>query len=539
MRPEHGEPVESADGQARDAVPEALADRASDPVPEVLVDRGSEAVPEELTERAAEPTGEVSMLPPEEASKVAAEIRALAELRGEDSDVIELPELQKTGPLPILTPPEDDDALSADDLRDAWPLLDLEERGDGLRVLPREDAEDFFIALSPADQAALLLHFRPGQRRQWMRLLEPDDVADVIQQAGEEHRATLFHLLDAPTRKEVTALLAYAEDEAGGLMSTRYARLRPQMTADEAISYLRRQAQDKIETIYYAYVLEAEMHLLGVVSFRDLFATDPKRTVADVMETDVVRVSDEMDQETVSRVFAEHDLNVIPVVDKDGKMKGIVTVDDIVDVVQEEATEDAQKFGGMEALELPYLQSSRRTMVQKRGRWLTILLIGEMLTATAMGFFEHELIPLLALFLPLIISSGGNSGSQASTLVVRAMALGEVRAADWWLVLRRELMIGLALGAILGTLASVRVMLWGAAGVYGTHYVLIGVVVAMSVTGCVLWGTLAGAMLPFVLRKVGADPANASAPLVATLVDVSGIVIYFTVAKLILSGVLL
>jgi magnesium transporter len=246
-----------------------------------------------------------------------------------------------------------------------------------------------------------------------------------------------------------------------------------------------------------------------------------------------------MDQETVSRVFAEHDLNVIPVVDKDGKMKGIVTVDDIVDVVQEEATEDAQKFGGMEALELPYLQSSRRTMVQKRGRWLTILLIGEMLTATAMGFFEHELIPLLALFLPLIISSGGNSGSQASTLVVRAMALGEVRAADWWLVLRRELMIGLALGAVLGSLASVRVMLWGAAGVYGTHYVLIGVVVAVSVTGCVLWGTLAGAMLPFVLRKVGADPANASAPLVATLVDVSGIVIYFTVAKLVLSGVLL
>lgn len=502
-----------------------------------------EGVPEAITERPSELTGEISTLPPEEASKVAAEIRAVAEARGEDSDVAELVDLgslrTKTGPIPLVMPAADDDTLSADELRDAWPLLDLEERSDGLRVLPREDAEDFFIALAASDQAALLLHFRPGQRRQWMRLLEPDDVADVVQEAGEEHRTTLLDLLDAPTRKEVTALLAYEEDEAGGLMSTRFARLRPNMTADEAISYLRRQARAEIETIYYAYVVDVDQLLMGVVSFRDLFAADPKKIVADVMETEVVRVTDEMDQETVSRIFAEHDLTVVPVVDSDGRMKGIVTVDDIVDVVQEEATEDAQKFGGVEVLDVPYLASSRRTMVRKRGRWLTILLIGEMLTATAMGFFEDELIPLLALFLPLIISSGGNSGSQASTLVIRAMALGEVRAADWWLVLRREIAIGFALGAILGILASVRVMIWGYAGAYGQHYTLIGLTVAASVVGCVLWGTLAGAMLPFVLRKVGADPANASAPLVATLVDVSGIIIYFSVAKAILSGVLL
>jgi magnesium transporter len=329
-------------------------------------------------------------------------------------------------------------------------------------------------------------------------------------------------------------------------MSTRYARLRPQMTADEAISYLRRQARDKIETIYYAYVVDPDQHLLGVVSFRDLFAADPKKIVADVMETDVVRVSDEMDQETVSRIFAEHDLTVVPVVDKDGKMKGIVTVDDIVDVVQEEATEDAQKFGGMEALDMPYLASSRRQMIRKRARWLTILLIGEMLTATALGFFQKALdeVTILALFLPLIISSGGNSGSQASTLVIRAMALGEVRAADWWLVFRREIAIGIVLGTILGVVASIRVLVWGAAGAYhhihgGEHYVLIGLTVAGSLVGCVLWGTLMGSMLPFVLRRAGADPASASAPLVATLVDVSGIVIYFTIAHMILAGVLL
>ena len=338
------------------------------------------------------------------------------------------------------------------------------------------------------------------------------------------------------------ALLAYAEDEAGGLMSTRYARLRPQMTADEAISYLRQQARHKVETIYVAYVLDPEQRLLGVVSFRDLFAADPKTVVAEIMETDVVRVTDEMDQETVSRIFAEHDLNVIPVVDKDGKMKGIVTVDDIVDVVQEVATEDIQKFGGLEALDMPYLQSSRRDMVKKRARWLTILLVGEMLTATALGFFQHELDKaiVLSLFLPLIISSGGNSGSQASTLVIRAMALGEVRIADWWLVMRREVQMGIVLGAILGSVAAVRVIVWGAAGAYegsaGEHFMLVGLTVACSLVGCVLWGTLMGAMLPFALRKVKADPASASAPLVATLVDVSGIIIYFTIASTILTG---
>ncbi len=499
---------------------------------------------------APDATGEVTVLPPEEAQKVAAEIRAVAESRGDDSAVLDLVEISQTGRarrpsgahIPAIpgapAAEEKEEELTADELRDAWPLLDLDERADGLRVLPREDAEEFFVALSPADQAALLVHFRAGQRRQWIRLLEPDDVVDVVQTAGEDHRERLLALLDAPTRKEVQALLAYAEDEAGGLMSPRYARLRPQMTVGEAISYLQRQARDRVETIYTAYVLDPEQHLLGVVSFRDLLTNDPKRTVAEIMETEVERVTDEMDQEAVSRVFAEHDLNVVPVVDMDGRMKGIVTVDDIVDVVQEAATEDAQKFGGVEALDLPYLQSSHRQMIRKRGRWLTVLLVGEMLTATALGFFEHELIAVLALFLPLIISSGGNAGSQASTLVIRAMALGEVRGRDWWLVMRRELAIGLALGALLGTLASIRVLIWGAAGTYGDHWILIGVTVAFSVTGCVMWGTLAGAMLPFILRRLGADPANASAPLVATLVDVSGIIIYFTVVKIILTGVL-
>lgn len=511
-----------------------------------------DSVPEPVADQPEAATGELSMLPPEEASKVAAEIRAVAESRGEDSEVVELAELAASGrpkratalpPMPSVpgAAPAHEDELAVDDLRDAWPLLDLDERSDGLRVLPREDAEEFFVALSAADQAQLLLHFRPGQRRQWLRLLEPDDAADVIQEAGDEHRDGLLALLDAPTRKEVTALLAYAEDEAGGLMSTRYARLRPGMTADAAISYLRRQARAELETIYVSYVLDAEQRLVGVVSFRDLFAADPTKTVAEIMETDVVRVTDEMDQEAVSRVFAEHDLNVVPVVDQDGRMIGIVTVDDIVDVVQEEATEDIQKFGGMAALELPYLQSSRREMIKKRVGWLVLLLVGSMLTASALEAFQGQLdtVPLLALFLPMIVSTGGNSGSQASTLVIRAMALGEVRAADWWLILRRELLTGLALGSVLGVMALGRVVLWGSWGRYGEHFLLVAVVAGLSVLGCVLAGTLAGAMLPFVLRKLGADPASASAPFVATLVDVSGILIYFGIANAVLAGVLL
>ncbi len=429
------------------------------------------------------------------------------------------------------------DALSLDELREAWPVLDVEERSDGLKLLEQEDAEEVFEALSARDQVQLLLHWKAAKRRTWLRLLEPDDAADVIQEAPPDDRPGLLALMDDPTRKEVQALLAYEEDEAGGLMNTRYARLRPQQSADEAISYLRRQAKTTIETIYYAYVLDPDQKLLGVVSFRDLLSAGHHKKVADIMETEVVRANAEMDQETLSRLFAEHDLTVIPVVDPTGVMKGIVTVDDIVDVVQEEATEDAQKFGGMAALEQPYLQASMREMVKKRVGWLTVLMFGQMLTATAIAAFEDQLekAVVLALFMPLIISSGGNSGSQAATLVIRAMALDEVKLRDWWRVVRREILTGLMLGFLLGVIGLLRVILWPtAAESYGSHYVELGFVVGCSLVGVVLFGTLAGSMLPFLLKKLGFDPAAASAPFVATLSDVTGLVIYFSFATIIL-----
>ncbi len=435
--------------------------------------------------------------------------------------------------------------LSLEELREAWPVLDVNERSDGLKLLEQleqEDAEELWHSLPARDQAVLLVHWRPAKRRSWLRLLEPDDAADVVQETTPEQRPDLIALLDEPTRKEVLALLAYAEDEAGGLMNTRYARLRPQMTADEAISYLRRQAKTTLETIYYAYVLDPDQKLLGVVSFRDLLSAGPGKKVADIMEADVVRANEEMDQETLSRLFQEHDLTVVPVVDAAGVMKGIVTVDDIVDVVQEEATEDIQKFGGMEALEVPYLQTTFKEMVRKRVGWLLVLLVGQMLTATAIAAFEEQIekAVVLALFIPLIISSGGNSGSQAATLVIRAMALGEVRLKDWWRVVRREIFTGMALGGILGVVGLLRIALWPpATASYGEHFVLLGLVVGISVLAVVMFGTIAGSMLPFLLRRMGADPAAASAPFVATLVDVTGLVIYFSVASLILSGTML
>ncbi len=440
--------------------------------------------------------------------------------------------------------------VSSVDLRDAWSILDPSDRVEGFRCLTSSEAEEFFLELSALDRANVVLGLPTLEQRWWMRALAPDDAADVIQAAPVEDRGKLLALLDEPARKEINALLAYSEDEAGGLMNPRYARLRPDMRVDEAISYLRRQTRERVESIYYAYVLGEAMHLLGVVSFRQLMMARGDALVREVMEKELVTAPDEMDQEALARLFAQADLMAIPIVDAQGRMQGIVTADDIVVVVREEATEDIQKIGGTAALQAPYLQVGFRQMLQKRAGWLVVLFIGEMFTASAMGTFEAEIhaATFLALFVPLILSVGGNSGSQASTLVIRAMALGEIRLRDWWRVFVRELSSGIALGAILGAVGFARVWIWQhlfhnkedpSVGYFGEHYVLVGITVAMSVVGVATWGTLAGSLLPFLLKRVNLDPATASAPLVATLVDVTGILIYFTAATTILAGTLL
>jgi magnesium transporter len=444
---------------------------------------------------------------------------------------------------PTLSPTLETHAgLSPAELRDVWMILTPDERFDGFRLLPRGDAEEFFLELGARDHAELMLALPAQERRVWMRLLAPDDAADLTQAAPPEYKDQLLALLDERTRKEVNALLAYKEDEAGGLMNPRFARVRPDSTVDEAIGYLRRQARGRIETIYYVYVLNEQQHLLGVVSFRELFSMDPSQRIRDIMHTDIVKVQEDEHQEAVSRVFSQHGLAAVPVVDSEGRMKGIVTLDDIVDVVQEEATEDIQKVGGMEALGAPYMNVAFSKMLKKRAGWLSALFLGEMLTATAMTFFQDEIARavVLALFVPLIISSGGNSGSQASTLVIRAMALEEVRLRDLWRVARRELGAGLALGTILGALGFLRIVIWQAVRpTYGPHTLGIAITVFGSLLGVVTFGTLTGSLLPFALRRMGFDPASASAPFVATLVDVTGLVIYFSVASAVLTGSLL
>jgi magnesium transporter len=432
--------------------------------------------------------------------------------------------------------------LPVAEILEVWPILSAAERAEAFQYVERAEADDFFLGLSAEEQASILLALKNGERRLWLRLLAPDDAADVCQHVTPEQRAALLDLLDEPTRIEITALLAYAEDAAGGLMSPRFARLRPEMTVGEAIRYLQRQAKERLETIYYAYVLDQDQRLKGVVSFRDLFSAPSEKVIAEVMRKNIIVVPDSMNQEAVAKVMAQHDFHAVPVVDANGRMVGIVTIDDIVDVVQQAATEDIQKLGGMEALDTSYMQTRLLTMVKKRAGWLSALFLGEMLTASAMGYYEGEIAKavVLALFVPLIISSGGNAGSQATTLIIRAMALREIAIKDWWRIVRRELTAGLSLGVILAGIGLLRILAWqGIFHTYGAHYGQVAACVALSLVGVVTWGTLAGSMLPFVIRRLGFDPASASAPFVATLVDVSGLMIYFSLAQLILRGTLL
>ncbi len=427
-------------------------------------------------------------------------------------------------------------------LQDHWSQMSREDRKEQFFLLPRTDAEELFLNLTAVDQAQLINDGTSLEKRSWIRLLAPDDAADLIQESDAEHREDYLSLLDPQTKREVSALLAYAEDKAGGLMSSRFIRLRPQMNVDEAISYIRIQAKTQVETMYYSYVLDLEQKLVGVVSFRELFASTPNKKVSEIMHTDIFKISVDLDQENIAQVFNKQDLMALPVIDADNKMVGIVTFDDIAQVAEEEATEDIHKIGGVESLDAPYLQISLVEMIKKRGGWLMILFIGEMFTASALGYFENELqkAVVLAMFLPLIISSGGNSGSQATTLIIRAMALGEVKLKDWWRVLRRELATSLALGALLGAIGMIRIYFWPwREQMYGEHYALIALTVAVSVLGVVMWGSVTGSMLPFLLRRLKLDPASASAPAVATIVDVTGLIIYFTTASLILKGILL
>ena len=397
-----------------------------------------------------------------------------------------------------------------------------------------------FTYLDEEVRAKLLSHLSTERLVGIVRLLPPDDATDVLGAVAPERLAEMMDQLPEPLAEEINKLLAYDPRTAGGLMTTHYFALEETCTVGEALERLRRAGQ--AETVFYVYVVNADKTLVGVVSLRQLVMAEPETVLRSLIEGDIVSVDVDEKQEKIAHLITQYDFLALPVVDKNGRLAGIVTVDDIIDVISEEVTEDIQKIGGMEALDAPYFQIGFLQMVKKRAGWLTALFLGEMLTATAMGYFEEEIVRavVLALFIPLIISSGGNSGSQAATLIIRSLALGEVRLRDWWRVVRRELGMGLILGAVLGSIALARILIWQAiSSPYGEHYLLVALTVASSLVGVVLYGTLTGSMLPLLLRRLGFDPASASAPFVATLVDVTGLIIYFTAASLILRGTLL
>ncbi len=423
--------------------------------------------------------------------------------------------------------------------------------------LPPAQAADVLSRMSVSQGAEVLERLpeelRVGMLEQWtaeasaelLSEMAPDDRVDLVNELPKSLRESILTELrktEPEAAESVRMLGSYGADTAGGIMTTEYIALGPGMSCEKAIAEVRRMARErKPELIYSLYVVEGGK-LVGVLSLRDLILGEPGAPIAIYMTENVVSVGPDTDQEEVARKIAKYDISAVPVVDSDVQLLGVVTVDDVVDVVIEAANEDIQKGGGMEALDMPYLNTSLGSMVKKRAGWLAALFIGEMLTASAMGHYEAEIARavVLALFVPLIISSGGNSGSQASTLVIRAMALGEVRVGDYLRIMRREFVAGLLLGLILATIGACRILLWQAMfHTYGQHYVGVTVTVALSLVGVVMWGTLAGSMLPFLIRRMGFDPASASAPFVATLVDVSGLVIYFSVAQYVMRGTLL
>jgi magnesium transporter len=376
-----------------------------------------------------------------------------------------------------------------------------------------------------------------------LEAMSTDQVADLLREIKEPERGRLLAALDAATREALTLLLTYPPTCAAGIMTTEFVGVAPDWTVERTLAHIREVARAK-ETVFAVYVVEKDGRLVHVVSLRDLLVAEAGTPILDVgKRRPPLAVHARDSREDVTCLISKYNLLAAPVIDEAGRILGIVTVDDVIDAIVAEQTESAQRFGGVEALDKPYPEIGFGTMIRKRAGWLCALFLSEMLTATAMQHFEGELSRaiVLTLFIPLIMSSGGNSGSQATSLIVRALALREVKLGDWWKIALRELPTGISLGAILGVIGFVRIFLWQHLHFYnyGVHWIRVGLTVSAALVGVVTFGSLAGSMLPFLLRRLGFDPAVASAPFVATLVDVTGLIIYFTVAFAILRGTLL
>jgi magnesium transporter len=429
----------------------------------------------------------------------------------------------------------------ASDLAPLLAELSIEELAGLFRCTTHELAAATFGYLPIDAQKKLLKLLSQAQAAALLNALSPDDRTVFISELPLDVAMQMLCLLSPVERKVAQDLLAYPEESVGRMMTLDFVAVRPEWTVAEVLAYIREHGYDR-ETLNVIYVVDETGRLIDDVRVRRFLLAVPTKRVSDLMDGDIARLQATDDREHALALFRRFDRVALPVVDDGGKLIGIVTVDDILDVADEEATEDIQKLGGTEALDEPYISIALGRMVKKRASWLIVLFLGEMLTATAMTFFQGEIekAVILALFVPLVISSGGNAGSQAATLVIRALALGEFTLSQWWRVMRRELAAGLALGLILGTVGFLRIAAWSMfSDVYGAHWLLVACTVGVSLVGIVLWGSLTGSMLPLLLKRLGFDPATSSAPFVATLVDVTGLVIYFSVAYVFLHGVML
>ena len=431
--------------------------------------------------------------------------------------------------------------FAAPDVAEIFTDLNPDDEAVLMRILPHDLAADVFEYLSVDDQEKMLLALGNEQVAQILNDLPPDDRTALLEELPAAATQKLLNLLSPAERKVAADLLGYPKDSIGRRMTPQYVAIQQSWTVADVLAHLRNVGRDR-ESLNQLYVVDEKGRLVNWVRLRNIVVADLNTPVVELFEPQIATLRAADDQESAIAAFRKYDVTLLPVVDSHDKLVGVVTVDDVLDLIERETTEDIQKMGGMEALDAPYLKIGLRQMIRKRAGWLSVLFISEMFTATAMGYFQGEIekAAVLALFVPLILSSGGNSGSQATSLIIRAMAVRDVTLRDWWKVLRRELLTGVALGFVLATIVLLRIFLWPhKERLYTSHYALVALTVACSLIGVVLWGSVVGAMLPILMRRLKFDPAVCSAPFVATLVDVTGIIIYFNAAWLILRGTLL
>ena len=420
--------------------------------------------------------------------------------------------------------------------------LSPEEQTIAFLLLPGHLEGEVFAYFDRPTQEHILQGLAGNQIATLLGSMPPDDRTRLFEDFPDSLIKDAVFLLGEEERKVALTLIGYPEDSVGRMMTPYYVQASPEWTVQQTFQRIKKYGK-KAETLDFVYVVDKQQRLIDDIKIGKLLMAEPSDTIESLMDFGFVSLLSTAKKEDAIITFEQYDRAALPVVSQNGVLVGIVTADDILDTIEERDTEDIQKFGGLEALDLPYVDTPLSTMIRKRAGWLIILFLSEMLTASAMGYFEEEIqkAVVLALLIPLIISSGGNSGSQAATLIIRAMALQEIALRDWWFVMRKEILSGLALGGLLGLIGFVRIFIWQESGFYdyGVHWFTVALTVSFSLVGIVLWGTLSGSMIPFLLRRFKLDPATSSAPFVATLVDVTGLVIYFSIAAVFLSGKLL